>query len=115
MVTVVLDIADNGVVKVLEDDKINGGGETFISKILYNFDEDPEYKHRIKFLKELCLDIGLQTGNDITKRKLNFTVSKGAEAPPTAAQLRVKISTTLALLVKYKNELKQMEKDEVKG
>ena len=73
MVTIVLDIADNGVVKVLEDDNINGAGESFISKTIYDFGDDGDFKNRIKFLKELCLDIGLQTGNDIDKKRLNMS------------------------------------------
>ena len=109
MVTIVLDIADNGVVKILEDDNINGAGETFISKTLYDFDGDDNFKNRIKFLKELCLDIGLQTGNDIDKRKLNFMVGTGAKYKPTKAELKAKIVTLEKLLVKYK---KQLEEDE---
>ena len=109
MVTIVLDIADNGVVKILEDDNINGAGETFISKTLYDFDVDSDFKNRIKFLKELCLDIGLQTGNDIDKRKLNFVVGTGAKYKPTKAELKLKITTLEKLLVKYK---KQLEEDE---
>ena len=72
MISVLLDIADNGVVKILEDDNVNGGGEQFVSKTLYTFDEDPDFKHRIRFLKDLCLDISLETGNDLDAKKLIF-------------------------------------------
>ena len=55
MVTVVLDIGDNGVVKIIEDDNYNGNGEVNVTKTLYVFDGDPDYENRIKFLKDLCL------------------------------------------------------------
>ena len=109
MVTIVLDIADNGVVKVLEDDNINGAGESFISKTLYDFDDDENFTNRIKFLKELCLDIGLQLGNDIDKRKLNLIVGQGSSYKPTKTEIKQKISALEKLLVKYK---KQLEEDE---
>ena len=51
MVTLILDMADNGVIKTLEDDSINGAGEPFVSKFLYTFEDDKDFKNRIKFLK----------------------------------------------------------------
>ena len=35
MVTVLIDIADNGVVKILQDDNYNGGGELYSNKVVY--------------------------------------------------------------------------------
>tara|TARA_B100000497_G_C7659104_1_gene396847 strand:- start:1010 stop:1342 length:333 start_codon:yes stop_codon:yes gene_type:complete len=109
MVTIVLDIADNGVVKVLEDDNINGAGESFISKVIYDFDEDTNFKNRIKFLKELCLDIGLQLGNDIDKTKLNISVGSGLKYKHTKQELLTKIKACESLVSKYKKELKDYE------
>lgn len=109
MVTIVLDIADNGVVKILEDDNINGAGETFVSKTLYDFEGDGDFKNRIKFLKDLCLDIGLQTGNEIDKKRLAFIVGAGSKYKPTKPEIKAKIVALEKLLVKYK---KQLEEDE---
>lgn len=109
MVTIVLDIADNGVVKVLEDDNINGAGESFISKVLYDFEGDSDFKNRIKFLKELCLDIGLQLGNDIDKKKLNISIGSGLKYKPTKQELISKINACESLVAKYKKQLEDYE------
>ena len=109
MVTIVLDIADNGVVKVLEDDNINGAGESFISKTIYDFGDDGDFKNRIKFLKELCLDIGLQTGNDIDKKRLNISVGSGVKYKHTKTELKTKIKACESLIAKYKKQLEDYE------
>ena len=116
MITVVLDIADNGVVKVLEDDNINGGGETFISKTLYSFENDFNFTNKIKFLNDLCLDINLELGNDIDEKKLKFIVGPGSKFKKemTIDELKKQIKGCENLLVKYKKELVKKE-NEIKG
>jgi len=116
MITVVLDIADNGVVKVLEDDNINGAGETFISKKIYTFEDDTSFKHRIQFLNDLCLDINLELGNDLDEKKLKFLVGHGSKFKKewTVPQLKSQIKACESLIVKYKKEL-AIKEDEVKS
>ena len=111
MITVVLDIADNGVVKIIEDDNYNGNGEVNVTKTLYVFDEDPDYENKIKFLKDLCLDIGLSIGNINDQKRLNINLYKKPKdmSMMTKKELETQIMGAERLLEKYKKELKKYE------
>jgi hypothetical protein len=111
MITVVLDIADNGVVKIIEDDNYNGNGEVNVTKTLYVFDEDPDYENKIKFLKDLCLDIGLSIGNKDDQKRLNINLYKKPKdmSMMTKKELETQIMGAERLLEKYKKELKKYE------
>ena len=111
MVTVVLDIADNGVVKIIEDDNYNGNGEVNVTKTLYVFDEDSDYENRIKFLKDLCLDIGLSVGNKDAQKRLNINLYKKPKdmSLMTKKELETSIMAADRLVEKYKKELKKYE------
>ena len=111
MITVVLDIADNGVVKIIEDDNYNGNGEINVTKTLYVFDEDPDYENKIKFLKDLCLDIGLSIGNKDDQKRLNINLYKKPKdmSMMTKKELETQIMGAERLLEKYKKELKKYE------
>ena len=50
-----LQLADNGVIKTVVDDNINGAGEVFESTNVYEFNL---IENRIKFIEEICTDIG---------------------------------------------------------
>jgi len=111
MVTVVLDIGDNGVVKIIEDDNYNGNGEVNVTKTLYVFDGDPDYENRIKFLKDLCLDIGLSMGNKDAQKRLNINLHKKPKdmSMMTKKELETQIMAAGRLVEKYKKELKKYE------
>lgn len=111
MITIVLDIADNGVVKVIEDDNYNGNSEVNVTKTLYVFDGDPDYENRIKFLKDLCLDIGLSTGNINDQKRLNINLYKKPKdmSLMTKKELETSVMGAERLLEKYKKELKKYE------
>ena len=115
MVTVIIEMADNGVIKTLEDDSINGAGEPFVSKFLYTFEDDKDFKNRIKFLKELCLDVGLQMGSDLDPKKLEIkTVNKPKKKKEmddlTKSELETYISEAKRMLKANKTVLEKYEK-----
>ena len=115
MVTVIIEMADNGVIKTLEDDSINGAGEPFVSKFLYTFEDDKDFKNRIKFLKELCLDVGLQMGSDLDPKKLEIkTVNKPKKKKEmdelTKSELETYISEAKKMLVANKKVIDKYEK-----
>ena len=114
MVTIILDIAENGVVRTLEDDNINGNGEMYAQKLLYSFDNDRDFKNRIKFLKDLCLDIGLGLGNKEDQKRLNIGLANKPKPASslTHSELKKRISAAETLLKDYK---KQLEKYETKS
>lgn len=111
MVTVLIDIADNGVVKILQDDNYNGGGEIYSNKIIYTFDKDPDFENRINFLKDLCLDIGLNLGNINDQKRLNINLHKKPKdmSMMTKKELETQVMAAERLLEKYKKELKKYE------
>ena len=111
MVTVVLDIGDNGVVKIIEDDNYNGAGELNVTKTLYAFDQDPDYENRIKFLRDLCLDIGLSLGNKHDSKRLRVDLYKKPKdmSLMTKKELETNIMAAERLLQKYKKELEKYE------
>tara|TARA_Y100000385_G_C13001983_1_gene597679 strand:- start:17 stop:355 length:339 start_codon:yes stop_codon:yes gene_type:complete len=111
MVTILLDIGDNGVVKVLEDDNYNGNDQINVTKTLYVFDGDPDYENRIKFLKDLCLDIGLNIGNINDQKRLNINLYKKPKdmSLMTKKELETSIMGAERLVEKYKKELKKYE------
>lgn len=111
MTTVLIDIGDNGVVKVIEDDNFNGAGEVNITKTLYVFDGDPDFENRIKFLKDLCLDIGLSLGNQSDSKRIRLDLYKKPKdiEMMTKKELETSIMAAERLVDKYKKELKKYE------
>lgn len=78
MVSITIEPADNGVIKLTFDDSINGGGEEHLSRTVYDFDRDEENKDSIvDFLSELVLDLGIATGNDLDKYKVSINKEIG--------------------------------------
>ena len=55
MITIQIEPADNGVVKFLIDDNVNGGGEEYTSRYVYEFEGVLGRTNQIKFLKDLIL------------------------------------------------------------
>ena len=105
------DIGDNGVVKIIEDDNYNGAGELNVTKTLYAFDQDPDYENRIKFLRDLCLDIGLSLGNKHDSKRLRVDLYKKPKdmSLMTKKELETSIMAAERLLQKYKKELEKYE------
>ena len=53
MITISLEPADNGLLKFLIDDNVNGGGEEYTSRTVYEFEGIAGRANQIKFLKDL--------------------------------------------------------------
>ena len=53
MITIQIEPADNGVVKFLIDDNVNGGGEEYTSRVVYDFDGYLGRQQQVKFLNDL--------------------------------------------------------------
>jgi len=111
MTNIDIEIADNGVVKILEDDNINGAGEIYTSRTLYVFDEDADFKNRLKFLNDICLDVGLEKGSDLDPKKLEIKVTPKPKKLEelTAAELKGRITSAERLLDRYKKQLSKYE------
>lgn len=91
MLKVTLDFADNGVIKTIEDSNINGAGNHFEKKVVYDFSKDDKYKNKIKFYNELSDDLGIELGNNYDKNVLQFIVDWGSKYEPTEKEVKSKI------------------------
>lgn len=88
MQTVKITLADNGVIKTVLDDNINAAGEIFESTTLYDFEIQ---SNKIKFIKELCIDIGLSFGNTKNKHQIKVIEDWGIDYIPSDAEKLEKI------------------------
>ena len=98
MQTIKITLADNGVIKTVLDDNINSAGESFESTTIYDFDNK---ESKIKFIKELCIDIGLSFGNSKNKQQIKIIEDWGVDYIPTESEKLEKID-------KLKKQLKEL-------
>jgi len=119
MITIKLEIASNGVIKTVADNNYNGAGSKHESKTVYNTDDDPGFEQRIKFIYEICDDLGINLGNKYDEETLDFEVNWGHKYEPTLDQLKKLVKHTteeLKELKKWKSEMEQNKKaDELLG
>lgn len=80
MQTVKITLADNGVIKTVLDDNINAGGESYESTVVYDFGDQIS---KIKFIEDLCIDIGLSFGNSKSKNQIKIIETWGVDYIPT--------------------------------
>ena len=88
MQTVKITLADNGVIKTILDDNINSAGENFEATTIYDFEN---VDTKIKFINELCVDIGLIFGNSRSNSQIKVTRDWGVDYSPTVAERLEKI------------------------
>ncbi len=91
MITVQIEPADNGLVKFLIDDNVNGGGEEYTSRFVYDFDSVSGRDNQIRFLKDLVLDLGMTTGSELDVDKVVIKSEWGKQYSPTEVELKNKI------------------------
>lgn len=92
--------ADNGVIKTVKDDNINAAGESFESTIVYEFDS---IEGRVKFIEDLCVDIGLEFGNSKSKQQIQVLADWGAHYKPNSLEIEEKIKA-------LKQQISRLEK-----
>lgn len=88
MQTVKITLADNGVIKTVVDDNINSAGESFESTTVYDFDDAAA---KLRFIHELCVDIGLSFGNSKSKHQIKVIEDWGVDYIPTTEEKLEKI------------------------
>lgn len=89
MQTVKITLADNGVIKTVIDDNINAAGESFEATNVYEFETTED---KIKFIEELCMDIGLSFGNSKSKEQIKIRTGWGQHYKPSPKEALEKIS-----------------------
>lgn len=103
MQNIKIQLADNGVIKSVHDDNINGAGESFESTVVYEF---KSVGNKIKFIEEICIDIGLELGNSMSKHQINIQPLWGSDYNPSDVEIEAKIQmlTREIEALKQKNE-----------
>jgi len=105
MITISIEPADNGVIKFVFDDNVNGGGEEYTSRTVYEFEGPKTRSNQIKFLKELVMDLGLSTGTQLDANELVIKSQWGSKYKPTEKELKLKISELELSLKYYKSQI----------
>lgn len=83
-----LQLADNGVIKHIKDDNINAAGESFESTVVYEFNNN---ENKIKFIEDLCVEVGLEFGNSKSKQQIQISSGWGKHYKPAAHEIQGKI------------------------
>lgn len=92
MITIKLESADNGVIKTVIDDNINGAGERFESRTVYDLNlNDKKHSQTIKFFYEMCEDLGIDTGNKFSNNNLILSTDWGKSYIPKENELKLRI------------------------
>jgi hypothetical protein len=102
MLTVTVEPADNGVVKITYDDSVNGAGEEHISRVVYDFDKDSDQENLLRFLNDLTLDLGIDVGSSLDPYIVEVHRSIGNPKIVPVDKLKEKIK-------ELKQELKRLE------
>ena len=111
MVKVLLEIASNGVIKTVLDDNINGAGDKYERKTVYDFEKDSNFKNRIQFLFELCEELDIETGNKFDKINLEMKTDWGTSYMPSESEIDNKIKELNSDLKYLKSLKKDMQEE----
>lgn len=107
MVTLTIEPADNGVVKIIYDDSVNGAGEEFVSRKVYDFERDEESKESVvDFLSDVILDLGIDVGSDLDKFKVTIDTEIGDVSQFSEDDIKQKIKELRAEIKKLENSIK---------
>lgn len=85
MRNVVLEPVDNGIIKIVSDDNLDGGGKQLEIKKIYSLEDNVD--NSIKFLTDLISDLGLYIGNEHTSKMLDIGTRAGKEYKMTPSEL----------------------------
>lgn len=102
MLSIAIEPADNGIIKTLVDDNINGGGEEFESRQVYEFDGPMKRSNQVKFLKDLVFDLGMDIGTELDPDLVRITMGWGAQYRGSENEIKNKIQA-------LHNEIKRLE------
>jgi hypothetical protein len=107
MISIQIEPADNGVLKFLIDDNVNGGGEEYTTRTVYDFEGITARHNQVKFLKDLVLDLGLSTGTELDSSCLRIKTEWGTQYAPNDTELKNKIAVTEKELKRLQSMLKK--------
>lgn len=100
MQVITLSVAENGLIKTISDDNINAAGEAFEMIKVSEFKTNED---KIKFLKDLCLDLGINLGHTASQHVITIKEEWGQNYKPNLEQINEKIK-------KLQNEIQRLER-----
>lgn len=107
MVTLTIEPADNGVVKIIYDDSVNGAGEEFVSRKVYDFERDEESKESVvDFLSDVVLDLGIDVGSDLDAYKVIIDTEIGDPSAHSEDEIKQRIKELKAEIKELENSIK---------
>ena len=118
MVKIVLEMADNGIVKTVMDDNSNGAGSILEKKVVYDFEKDNRHNRKIQFFFDVANELGLETGNEFEKNNIKMSCDWGSHYEPSLSEINKKISKleleleALKMLKEDQSNEEEKDKDE---
>ena len=91
MLSIGIEPADNGVIKTLLDDNVNGGGEQFEARQVYEFEGPMKRSNQIKFIKDLIFDLGIDIGTELDPDYLQIFAGWGRKYKGSEKEIKNKI------------------------
>ena len=92
MHSITLELADNGLIKIVHDDNINAAGESYESVTVYDFEGADALNTKIKFLMDIAMDAGVELGSPRDKSQIKITHDWGSSYSPTKDEISKKIN-----------------------
>jgi hypothetical protein len=102
MLSIGIEPADNGLIKTLVDDNVNGGGEEFESRQVYEFEGPMKRSNQIKFFKDLIFDLGIDVGTDLDSDQVKIMIGWGTQYRGSDEEIKNKIQV-------LEKEIKRLE------
>lgn len=105
MQKILLEIADNGIIKTVTDDNINAAGEVFESKVVYDLENGDIVSTKLNMLYELSEDMGMELGNSKQPDQIKIIADWGDSYVPQIedkAELQLRIKNMEKTLTKMK-------------
>ena len=91
MLSIGIEPADNGVIKTLVDDNINGGGEDFEARQVYEFEGPMKRSNQVEFLKDLIFDLGMDIGTELDSDHVQIYVGWRRQYNGNLSEIKNKI------------------------
>lgn len=107
MQRILLEIADNGIIKTVTDDNINAAGEKFESKVVYDLENGDVVLTKMNMLYELSEDMGMELGNSKQSDQIKIISDWGEHYAPADDEVKARIQDLEEELKSLKEMLKQ--------
>ena len=91
MQLITLEIADNGIIKTVTDDNINGAGEKFETKAVYDLEKGNIVDTKMELLYELSEDMGMHLGNSKQPNQIKIVSEWGEHYQPEVEEIEARI------------------------